>query len=487
MPTQHENASLADHLAAGAAALQAADLPGALEAYQDAVACAPLEPEGYRGLAAVFQAQARPSEALACRMAARALQGGNALELYNIGTAYLMTGHPIEAEPWLRLALRVDPELVVAHRNLAVVLRGAGRHAEAQQHAETVYRQQHCFDNGLDAPAVLLICAAGCGNVPLDFWFAPQAVRRIEYMIEYASPADDAATLATLPSNLVIFNAIGDADIARPILDRLGAFVASAGRIVLNLPEAVACTARDRLPENLAGIADLVVPPVVRVARAQVIPELRRRFDAEPEASCIVRPSGSHGGEGLVLVAAAAEIERLELAAADAFYLTRFHDFRSEDGYFRKYRMIFIDGRPYPYHLAISPHWLVHYFSADMPTHSWKLAEEARFLADPAAVLGCRAMTALAAIGARLGLDYAGVDFSIQRDGQMLLFEANATMLVHPEPEDSVLAYKNPYVEALRQAFAAMVNRRGSAAVVMHQCREHPPSSRDKRNISEAT
>lgn len=457
-------ATLAGWLAAGAAALQAADLPRALQAYRDAVACAPLAYQGYQGLAAVLEAQAQPSEALACRMAALALQSGNALDLYNIGTAYLMTGHKTQAEPWYRLALRVDPQLVVAHRNLAVVLRDTDRYHEAQRHVEAAYRQQHWFDNGLDAePAVLLICAAGRGNVPVDFWFAPNAVRRIEYMIEYAPPADDAAVLARLPSPGIIFNAVGDADIARPMLARLDAFVAQAGRVVLNQPEAVIRTARDNLPGALAGIAELVAPAVSRVTQAQLAPELRRRLDAEPEARWLVRPVATHGGEGLVLVGTAAEIEALEQAGADEFYLARFHDFRSDDGYFRKYRMIFIAGQPYPYHLAISPHWLVHYFSADMLAHPWKQAEEARFLADPGAVLGERAMAVLAAVGVRLGLDYAGIDFSIQRDGRVLLFEANATMLVHPEPEGSALAYKNPQVEVLRRAFAAMIGRRVSA------------------------
>jgi len=41
-----------------------------------------------------------------------------------------------------------------------------------------------------------------------------------------------------------------------------------------------------------------------------------------------------------------------------------------------------------------------------------------------------------------------------------VVFEANATMLVHPEPADSVLAYKNTQVEAMRLAFAAMLARR---------------------------
>ena len=89
-----------------------------------------------------------------------------------------------------------------------------------------------------------------------------------------------------------------------------------------------------------------------------------------------------------------------------------------------------------------------------------KQAEEARFLSDAQAVLGAQAWQALEAVGARLELDYAGIDFALLADGRMLVFEANATMLVRREPPGSELAYKNAYIATLEDAFRAMVQRR---------------------------
>jgi len=456
----------ADWLAAGAAALAALDAERAREAYQAAIAGDALAPEAYQGLSAALDMIGRASDALACRMAALALQSGSALDIYNIGTAYLMAGRKPQAESWYRLALRVDPELVVAHRNLAVLLRDTGRADEAQQHANAAYCRQYLFDTVPDVlhaatPTVLLICAAGRGNVPLDLWFAPQATRRIEYMIEYAPVGADATMLAALPCSTQVFNAIGDPDVAGPILSRLQAFALRLGRPMLNPPEAVAHTARDKLPALLAGISDLLVPEVWRVERARCDVLLRQQLNAQAAGACLVRPVATHGGEGLVKVDSIdAVFEHIEHDVAPEFYVTRFYDFRSTDGFFRKYRMIFIDGRPYPYHLAISPTWLVHYFSADMLAHAWKQDEEARFLSDPQAVLGERAMAVLDAVGSRLNLDYAGIDFSQLPDGRIVVFEANATMLVHPEPKGSILAYKNTQVEVMQQAFAAMLARR---------------------------
>ena len=69
------------------------------------------------------------------------------------------------------------------------------------------------------------------------------------------------------------------------------------------------------------------------------------------------------------------------------------------------------------------------------------------------------ARAARAQSGARRGLDYAGVDFGLLPDGRVLVFEANATMLVHPEPE-GCFAYRNPAVQAIQRAFMAMLDAR---------------------------
>jgi hypothetical protein len=100
---------------------------------------------------------------------------------------------------------------------------------------------------------------------------------------------------------------------------------------------------------------------------------------------------------------------------------------------------------------------MVHHGTADMTKRPDRLAEELRFLAEPEAAIGALAMAAVAAIGERLDLDYCGVDFAVRPDGSVLVFEANATMLAHPEAPDSPLAPKNPYVERILGAFQAMI------------------------------
>jgi hypothetical protein len=100
---------------------------------------------------------------------------------------------------------------------------------------------------------------------------------------------------------------------------------------------------------------------------------------------------------------------------------------------------------------------MVHYESSGMDQRPDLLAEEMRFLANPAVALGAAAMAAVTAVGAAMDLDYSGIDFSLLADGRVLLFEANATMLVHPEEPDGPLAHKNPAIERIYEAFRAML------------------------------
>ena len=84
-----------------------------------------------------------------------------------------------------------------------------------------------------------------------------------------------------------------------------------------------------------------------------------------------------------------------------------------------------------------------------------RISEELAFLAHPESVLGARPMAAIRAIGERLDLDYGGVDFGLTADGRVLVFEANATMLAHLEPENGPFAAKNAFVRPIIDAFQA--------------------------------
>jgi tetratricopeptide (TPR) repeat protein len=418
---------------------------------------APADPAIQQALSSAYASSGESLKAAAARIAALALAERAPLALYNLATAYMMKGQLIEAEKWYRVTLLLDPDLPVAHQNLASILRENGDAAGAAEHLKRAYTKQAVFVEAAGAPVarVLLACAAGIGNVPVTHLLPPERFTQVRCFVEYVSDAD----LRALPDYDLVFNAIGDPDIVPDDDARLHAVLGHQDRPLLNRPDRVAANRRDRLPSLLAGIDGIVVPAVQRI-------ELRQggthALADEIEAGglpypLVLRPSASHGGEGVLLAAGRNDVEASALGSADAAYATAFHEYRAADGYFRKYRMIFVDREPFAYHLAISKHWLVHYFSADMLEAPWKRDEERRFLEDPATALGTSALAAVRAIGRRLDLDYGGIDFSLLPDGKVLVFEANATMLVHPEPEGSELAHKNVQVRAIVAAFERML------------------------------
>ena len=75
-------------------------------------------------------------------------------------------------------------------------------------------------------------------------------------------------------------------------------------------------------------------------------------------------------------------------------------------------------------------------------------------------VLGPRAMARWGRYKTQLGLDYAGIDFGLSRSGDLLLFEANATMVVNPPAPDERWAYRRPAVERIFAAVRRMLLKR---------------------------
>ncbi|MGA9865206.1 MAG: tetratricopeptide repeat protein [Acetobacteraceae bacterium] len=370
----------------------------------------------------------------------------------SLGSVHVRQGRFDLAEAACRRALELSPDLAVAHRNLAGML-ARTRPAEARAHRDWGYRRQQVFIAAATRPrrTVLVLCGADATNVPLAYLLPRETCTLIKWFIEYAPPGQ----ASTLPAYDFVFNGIGDADFAAAAAVPMARFLADCRRPFLNHPARIARTGRGDQGNLYAALAAVAVPRVLRLAPGEDVARAMRSAGLEPPV--IVRPIGSHGGEDARLITSWADLEE-GAGLHQGAYVTEFVDSRGADGLFRKYRAIFVDRAPYPYHLAVSHQWLVHYWTADMPATAAYREEEQRFLEDPEAAIGIPAMRALTAIGARLDLDYAGIDFAILPDGRLLVFEANATMLVHAE-ESEMFAYKNPAARRIRDAFEAMLDR----------------------------
>ena len=385
----------------------------------------------------------------------------NAIGHVNLANATLADGALDAAHTHYGRALALAPDDIEAHRGLANLLAATGDHAAAADHRRAAYARQPVIaqryrGNGSGIPLLLLIGAAG-GNVPTR----PLIDDRVFQVTALAPEFFDAA--ASLPEHALVFNAIGDADLAGPALDAADALLARTRAPVVNLPRAVRETGRAAVARRFAAVPDVIAPVVVSLPKSALAAGdaaalLARHGLGFP---VLLRSPGFHTGQHFARVdnAAALGATANELPG-DALLAIEFLDVRGADGLARKYRVMIVDGRLYALHLAASPEWKVHYVTSAMAERPDLRDEEAAFLADMPCVVGARAMTALAAIARELALDYAGIDFAVAPDGRVILFEANATMVVNPPEQDPRWDYRRAPVARVLDAARAMLTAR---------------------------
>ena len=378
----------------------------------------------------------------------------------NLGNLLLATGEFAAARAEFEAALAAAPDHAEAHRGLAYCLDEAGDEAGAKRHRDAAFTGRALTalpfrGTGTSLPVLVLVAAKG-GNIPTRFLIDDRAVAVTVAVADYL----DATT--SLPPHALVFNTIGDADLVPDAIAAARRVVARSKAPVINRPDRVALTGRAEVAGRLGGIPGLRAPRIATIPRGELETD-----GAEALASrsigfpVLVRALGFHTGRHFVRVDRPEDLAGAVTALPGRSLATiEYLDARGADGRWRKYRAMMIDGRIYPLHLAVSDHWKVHYFTAGMADHPEHRNEEAAFLADMEAALGQSAIRALEAVQETLGLDYAGIDFGLDADGRVLLFEANATMVVNPPEPDARWDYRREPVRRILEAAQRMLIER---------------------------
>jgi glutamate/tyrosine decarboxylase-like PLP-dependent enzyme len=395
---------------------------------------------------------------------------GDPMSHVNLGNILHESGEFQAAREQYETALLADPGHMEAHRGLAYVLAELGDEERAQWHRRKAFEDRPVIalpyrGEGPPVSLILLVSSVG-GNIPTRNLLDDRVFQTTVVVPEFYNPK------MPLPPHQVVFNAIGDADLAAPALHAAQAVLALTTAPVINLPAAVLATGRAD-HARLARLPGVVMPATITLPRdllcsAGGAATLARHGFRFP---LLVRTPGFHTGRHFVrvespeaLAGAVAGLPGKELTVIE------FLNARGADGKVRKYRVMMIGGQLYPLHAAISSHWKIHYFTAEMAERPDHRAEDAEFLENMPEAIGPRAMEALAHIQATLGLDYAGIDFGLSATGDLLLFEANATMVVNPPEPEERWAYRRPAIERICTAVRRMLTA--------HIAAESQPSSR---------
>jgi glutathione synthase/RimK-type ligase-like ATP-grasp enzyme len=376
------------------------------------------------------------------------------------------------ARKQLEQALIIDANFRAAHAGLAFILPRLGEPELATWHGRIAFQGQSLVEAKYRGDAepicVLELISTRGGNVRIQNFLSDRIFQR------YIVTAEFYDSNVPLPEHQLVVNAIGDADVASAALAGAEAVLAHTSAPVINRPAAVLATGRAAVAQRMSGVPGVVTARTAAVSRGlldspHAAAALGRVGFGFP---LLLRSPGFHGGEHFLRLDSSVELPAaLESLPGQELLVIQYLDARSGDGKIRKYRVMTIDGRLYPLHCAVSSNWKIHYFSAEMAGNAEHRAEDAAFLAEMPKVLGPRVMAALSAIQDALGLDYGGIDFGIHRDGDLLLFEANATMVILPPGAEAKWDYRRPAVERVCRAVHAMLMERagcGETALVAH-------------------
>jgi hypothetical protein len=299
------------------------------------------------------------------------------------------------------------------------------------------------------------------GNTPIEFLLEHSGIELLTLYV-----VDGVELPAPLPDHDVAIVIASDSEECRDALRKIERAAPHWPRPLLNPPHRVGNLDRDKLHRLLDGIEGLQIPATTAVTRGQ----LSERSHSSPAPGdfaaglafpVIVRPRGSHAGVGLVKIDDGAAMESyLGERAEQEFFVSRFVDYSDSDGLFRKYRIVFVDGRPYPCHMAIADRWDIWYLNAGMSNDASKRLEEETFMRTFDLDFARRHKTALVGMAERIGLDYFIIDCAENEDGELLIFEADNTAVVHNMDPPGVFPYKPPQMRKIFDAFAAMLCRR---------------------------
>lgn len=270
----------------------------------------------------------------------------------------------------------------------------------------------------------------------------------------------------------VILNLVTDPDQNPRTLENLRKLLRDYSGPVINRPEAVLRSTRDQVAMLLDGMPGLIAPEVIRARNSRpglVAGAIERAGLTFP---LIVRLAGTHTGKIVGLFDTIDEL-RAGVTQPGEHIITRFVDFRGEDGLYRKYRAFFIGKKIIFRHKLISDTWSVHAgdrmrFMADRPE---LVAEEQAMFESAGGALPAAVIDTLNAVRDRMPLDYFGMDFGVLPDGQVVLFEANATMNFFPFLPDPRFAYVRACQKPAAQAFHKMLARAPSIAATPEPAR----------------
>lgn len=281
----------------------------------------------------------------------------------------------------------------------------------------------------------------------------------------FALPGDPPPSLPA--ADILVNNLVGAERLNVPgRLDEAARLVDQIGVPVINHPRAVFHCTRQKNAERLTGLPGLRVPNIARYRRDSsmmdaIVADIGWRFNYPVIVRHVAADRSSNSllseRKTALLVHDAAELrEFVERQDWPEFYVVEYVNLRKSDGNFRKLRAALFPDEVLIVSGGYYCEWMVGGWRRQQPAVAFYnanphlVAEMNRILLDPERMLGSHVLPILETIRDRMPLDYCGIDFDVDDDGSIVLFEVGATMnflqqpgtpesqRMPPEPEERV-------------------------------------------------
>lgn len=310
-----------------------------------------------------------------------------------------------------------------------------------------------CFRiNAPKEPEIRLLSLVAAGemtdNTPLDF-----VVEKTNIQLEVMYVNEKQPDILVVPLHDIIFVGLGESTKNNPILDYLDFVLKKWPRPVINYPLNVKKCGRVQLYNTLCNVDG------IHIAKTKVVCSTDVFFNDEV---FVIRPVGTHSGKGFQLITSRKELN-IYLSGyhlKQDFYVSDYVDYKSSDGYFRKYRIVLIGGEPFVCHLAISEHWVVNYIGARMDLSEAKRNEEKLEMLDFEFRFGLKHKSAFRSFHEHIDLDYVVLDCFETKDNKLLIFEADPGSWIHATDPVELYPYKQPVMQKAFNAFTQLLKKK---------------------------
>lgn len=365
-------------------------------------------------------------------------------------------GERSEAETWTRRALGLQP-----YFNIAAMGNANDGRLRALVLGNLEQSQELCFE----VSGSITIAGGQTGSIP----HLVSKEHFVDVVVFLHHGIEPEALKRRLLDFDIVVNGMSDPDTHADMLRLFEPVIRASGIPTINPPHRVLANGRDSVYRLLNSIDGVLAPRTQKVFMQATSAHPLRVFleNNEFKLPVILRPTGSHAGRNMIRIASAADWDRAEETFATDYgnqtiYITSFVDYADNDGLYSKFRVFCVGDEFIATHYMTCDDWNVHWENARamMAREPALVEREIDFLQafdeKWRNVLDGR----LQEIRRAIGLDFFGMDCGLTRDGELLIFEANASMVLTSPGREEKFPYLAPYIARVKGSFLEMVHRR---------------------------